>query len=112
MPLGATTTFFLICGNLKVVALLLSLQKRYTKYPRFLCLWDSRAHSKHFTQKVWPSSKTFLCGIYNMKAIPLVDPKKILLPLLRIKLGPMKNMVKVLTKLALLSSIWNQSFHR
>jgi hypothetical protein len=31
-----------ICGDLKVIALLLRLQLGYTKYCCFLCEWDSR----------------------------------------------------------------------
>ena len=89
---------FLICGDLKVVALLLGLQGGYTKYPCFLCLWDSRADSQHYEQKDWPPRTSFLPGNHNVKAVPLVDPKKILLPPLHIKLGLMKNFVKALNK--------------
>ena len=31
---------WLICGDLKVVGLVIGLQGGYTKYPCFLCLWD------------------------------------------------------------------------
>ena len=46
-----------ICGDLKVIGLLLGQQSGYTKYPCFLCMWDSRAKDKHWTQKVWPQGK-------------------------------------------------------
>ena len=39
---------WMICGDLKVVALVLGLQGGYTKYPCFLCLWDSRADKQHY----------------------------------------------------------------
>jgi hypothetical protein len=38
---------WLICGDLKVNGLLLGQQKGYTKFPCFLCKWDSRARDKH-----------------------------------------------------------------
>ena len=37
---------WLICGDLKVVGLVPGLQGEYTKYPFFLCLWDSRADDR------------------------------------------------------------------
>jgi len=36
-----------ICGDLKVIALLLRLQQGFTKYFCFICEWDSRARSLH-----------------------------------------------------------------
>ena len=30
-----------LCGDLKMIAILLGLQGGYTKFPCFLCLWDS-----------------------------------------------------------------------
>ena len=89
---------WLICADLKVVALVLGLQGGYTKYPCFLCLWDSRADASHFTQKMWPRRDEFLPGVRNVKAHPLVDPAKVLLPPLHIKLGCMKNFVKAMDK--------------
>ena len=37
-----------ICSDLKMMAILLGLQAGYTKYPCFLCLWDSRADDRHY----------------------------------------------------------------
>ena len=37
-----------ICGDLKVIRLLMGLQQGFTKYCCFLCLWDSRATGEHF----------------------------------------------------------------
>jgi hypothetical protein len=42
---------WMICGDLKVLSMLLGQQSGYTKYPCFLCEWDSRAKSQHWTQK-------------------------------------------------------------
>ena len=85
-------------GDLKVVALLLGLQGGYTKYSCFLCEWDSRARESHYVKKVWPQRKSCEPGIRNVHYPPLVDPQKILLPPLHIKLGLMKNFVKALDK--------------
>jgi len=41
-------------GDLKVVALLLGMQLRYTKYCCFLFEWDSRDKKNHFVNKLWP----------------------------------------------------------
>ena len=89
---------WLMCGDLKVVGLVLGLQGGYTKYPCFMCLWDSRADDKHCVQREWPSRSGPEPGPHNVLAHSLVDPQKILLPPLHIKLGLMKNFVKALDK--------------
>lgn len=85
-----------ICCDLKVVSMLLGLQGGYTKFMCFLCLWDSRADDKHYIQKHWPQRIEFVPGEANVENLPLVDPKKIILPPLHIKLGLIKNFVKKL----------------
>lgn len=85
-----------IVADLKVVALILGLQSGWTKYCCFLCLWDSRAKLKHYTIKNWPKRTTFKPGIENIENIPLVNPSKVILPPLHIKLGLMANFVKAL----------------
>jgi hypothetical protein len=35
-------------GDMKVTGLLLGQQRGYTKFPGFLCEWDSRARDKHY----------------------------------------------------------------
>lgn len=87
-----------ICGDLKMISILLGLQAGYTKHPCFLCLWDSRADDRHYFQKHWPARDALTPGKCNVKSIPLVNPKNILLPPLHIKLGLMKNFVKALNK--------------
>jgi len=42
-----------ICGDLKIISMILGQQAGYTKYPCFLCKWDS-AHEKHWKVKNWP----------------------------------------------------------
>ena len=39
---------WMLCGDLKVVALLLAMQLGYTKYCCFLCEWDGRDKKNHF----------------------------------------------------------------
>ena len=83
-----------LCGDLKVIGLLMGMQAGFTKYCCFLCLWDSRAVS----QQDWGSRSTFVPGEHSLKENPLVDTNKVLLPLLHIKLGLMKNFMKALHK--------------
>jgi hypothetical protein len=87
-----------ICCDLKVVAILTGLQGGYTKYSCFLCLWDSRADKKHFTQGDWPQRVDHVVGKSNVLKKALVDKESVILPPLHIKLGLMKNFVKALAK--------------
>ena len=65
-----------ICGNLKVIALLLGLQQRFTKYCCFICKWESRARSLHYSRKEWPARKSLEPGIMNVEYQPLVELSK------------------------------------
>ena len=85
-----------VCGDLKVISLLLGLQLAYTKHMCFLCLWDSRDDSNHYSRTIWPPRKELAVGRYNVKHTPLIDPQKVYLPPLHIKLGLMKNFVKAM----------------
>jgi len=87
-----------ICGDLKVIGILLGLQKGYTKMPCFLCEWDSRCKEQHWTRKQWPPRENLTPGQKNVISIPLVPPQKVLLPPLHIKLGIIKQFVKALNK--------------
>ena len=87
-----------LCGDLKVIGLLMGLQAGFTKYCCFLCHWDSRAVSQHYKQKDWGSRSTFVPGKQSLKENPLVDMNKVLPPPLHIKLGLMKNFMKALHK--------------
>ena len=84
-------------SNLKMVGFLLGLQGGYTKFPCFLCLWDSRARTEHWIQKDWPVRSMLTPGSFNVLA-PLVERSKIVFPPLHIKLGIMKQFVKALEK--------------
>ena len=81
-----------------MVHILLGQQAGYVKYPCFLCLWDSRADDQHWQRKDWPIREELLAEANNVINEPLVDRDNILFPPLHIKLGLMKQFVKVLDK--------------
>ena len=85
-----------ICADLKVIALVLGLQTGHTKNMCFLCLWDSRADEKHYLQNVWPPRPSNTTGKFNCVHEQLVDPQKILLPPLHLKLGLVKTFIKAM----------------
>lgn len=87
-----------VCGDLKVISMILGQQGGYTKYPCFLCEWDSRDKSQHWVRKEWPRRDALVPGVRNVLKANLIDPKKVLLPPLHIKLGIMKQFVKALPK--------------
>ena len=79
--------------DLKVVAMLLGMQLRYTKYCCLLCEWVSRDKKNHYVNKLWPKGTSLTPGEKNVYNPPLVLPEKIYLPRLHIKLSLMKNFV-------------------
>jgi hypothetical protein len=60
--LGYTAHDWIICGDLKALCTLLGQQACCTKYPCFMCEWDSRARSQHWEQKYWTSRISFELG--------------------------------------------------
>ncbi|GFV68944.1 uncharacterized protein TNCV_2954091 [Trichonephila clavipes] len=78
------------CGDLKVISMLLGEQSGYTKFPCFLCEWDSRDRKQYYVKQTWPIRKALIPGVKNVERQSLVDPKKILFPPLHIKLGLLK----------------------
>ncbi|KAI6655630.1 Receptor-type tyrosine-protein phosphatase epsilon-like [Oopsacas minuta] len=75
----------------------MGLQQGFTKYCCFLCLWDSRATGEDYKKCDWPK-RTYEVGKTNLQHSPLVDPNKVFLPPLHIKLGLMKTFVKTMCK--------------
>ena len=63
-----------------------------------LCFWDSCVTAQHYETKEWPTRNLYLPGIKNIQLIPLVNPNKVLMSPLHIKLGLMKNFVKAIAK--------------
>lgn len=91
---------WVICVDLKMVNFLLGQQGGYTKFPCFICLWDSRDKQRHWIQKDWPVREELKVGMKNVINVPLVNRDRIILPPLHIKLGIMKQFVKALEKMA------------
>jgi hypothetical protein len=89
-----------ICGDLKVIALLLGLQLGCTKYCCFLCEWDSRDRKKHCIQKQWQKRDSLIPGKKNMLNNLLVNPKKVFLQQLYTKLGLAENFVNTMDEVA------------
>jgi len=73
---------------------LMGLQGEYTKYPSYLCLWDSRPDALHYVQKEWPARTEFTMGSHKVKWDPLIAAYRVLMPPRHIKLGLMKQFVK------------------
>ena len=57
---------WMICGDLKIACMFLGHQVGYTKFPCFLCEWDSRARNLHWTQERWPSRDLLSPGQKNI----------------------------------------------
>ena len=85
-----------VCGDFKMVWVLLGLQGVYTKYSCFLCLWNSRADGKHYEKIHWPARKELTPGMHNVIKEPLVRGENVFLPPFHIKLGLVKQFVKAL----------------
>jgi len=85
-----------LCGDLKVVALLLGMQIRVTNYCCFV--WAGRGKKNHYVNKLWPKRTSMTPKEKNVFSPPLVHPEKIYLPPLHINLGFMKNFVKGMDK--------------
>ena len=87
-----------LCGDLKVVALLLGMQLGYTKYCCFLCQSDSRNKKNHYVNKLWPKRTSLTSEEKNVISSPLLLSEKMYLIPLHIKLGLMQNYVKGMDK--------------
>ncbi|CAH1110019.1 unnamed protein product [Psylliodes chrysocephalus] len=79
-----------------MVNILLGQQSGYTKFPCFICLWDSRAKQEHWVRRNWPLRENMKPEKQNIVQNSLVARDKIILPPLHIKLGIMNQFVKSL----------------
>ncbi|GFU57686.1 uncharacterized protein TNCV_3638411 [Trichonephila clavipes] len=86
------------CTSSQCILGILGQQSGYTKFPCFLCEWDSLDRKQHYVKQTWPIRKALIPGVKNVERQSLVDPKKILFPPFHIKLGLMKQFVKALDK--------------
>lgn len=84
-----------IVSDLKVLTILFGMQGGYTKYPCYLCEWDSRAPNR-YGRTEWPTRQLFKIGQKNVLNPPLVRPEDVILPPLHLKLGYAKQFVKKL----------------
>ena len=65
--------------DLKVIVVLLEMQKGYTMYCGFLCMCDSRDRKSHYIKADWPA-RNLHSSEKNVVAKPLVDPNDVFLP--------------------------------
>jgi len=87
-----------LSGDLTVVALLLGMQLRYTRYCCFLCEWDTWDKKNYYVNKLWPKRTSLTPEEKNVVSPPLILPEKTFLPPLHIMLGLMKDFVKGMDK--------------
>lgn len=51
-----------ICGDLKILSMILDQQSGFTKFPCFLFLWDSRDRENHYVKIHWPARESMESG--------------------------------------------------
>ncbi|XP_036358086.1 uncharacterized protein LOC118763025 [Octopus sinensis] len=79
-----------VIGDFKMVTFMMGLQGGFTKFPCYLCLWNSRETAEHYQRRHWPQWTEFGVRKKNIKWEPLLDPRKVLFPPQHIILGLMK----------------------
>ncbi|MFP3023687.1 MAG: hypothetical protein ACEY3K_12655 [Wolbachia sp.] len=62
-----------ICGDLKVIAILMGMQTGYTKYCCLICKWDSRDRKHHYIQENWPIIDGMQPGSNNVCRVALIE---------------------------------------
>ena len=87
-----------ICVDFKVLNMLLGQQSGFTKYPCFMCGWGSRDRSNHWIKRDWPLRESLTPGLRNILNPALVYRFNVILPTLHIKLGLIKQFLKVPNK--------------
>ena len=84
-----------ICVDFKVLNMLLGQQSELTKYPCFMYEWDGSNRISHWIKCYW-SLRESLTPVYrNILHPALVDRSNVTLSPLHIKLGLMKQFVKI-----------------
>ena len=69
-----------------MVAFLMGLQGGFTKFPCYLCHWDSRNNTAHHQRRIWSKRTELSVGKSNVKWDPLINRSKILMPPLKLDL--------------------------
>jgi len=87
-----------ICGGLKVTGILIGLQGGFTKCCCYSFPCESRSTAEHYIKRDWEPGKTQVPAKDSVQHIPLVNPAKIFLPSLHIKLDLIKCLVKAMAK--------------
>lgn len=87
---------WVICCDLKIVAIITGLKKGFSKHQCFLCLWEGRSRDLHYTDHKWPARVIYKLGHDSIDHMPLVPSSKIIIPPLHIKLGLIRNFVRAL----------------
>ena len=91
-----------VVGDFKIIAILSGLKGGHSKYPCSWCLFDSRAPlDKRYATKNWPVRNPNTPGNTEDGSrinSPLVPADKLIFPLLHIKQGLCKQLIKVLVK--------------
>ena len=87
-----------VIRDFRMVAFLVGLQGGFTKFPCYLCHFDSRDTTAHYHRRMWPKRTEYSVEYSNIKWDPIIDPIKILLHPLHINLGLIKQFVKALDK--------------
>ncbi|GFG35237.1 hypothetical protein Cfor_07299, partial [Coptotermes formosanus] len=87
---------WMVCGDTKVLCMLLGQKQGYIKSPCYICEWDSRAQLKHWLERQWTHRTRLIPGCKNILRKSLVGPEKIILPHLLIKFDLIKQFVKAL----------------
>jgi hypothetical protein len=67
-----------------------------TQFYCFLSEWDSRDRKYYYIQKLWPKRESLVPGQKNVTNTQLINPEKVYLPPLHIKLGLIKKFVKAM----------------
>ena len=101
-----------ICADLKVVAIVMGLQRWWAKYSCFKCLWDTRYSGDQYEINSWPERSSFTTGENSVINPPLIEPEKGILPALHIKLGLMKQFVKAMKETSPVLSYLKSQFSK
>ena len=82
-----------VVRDFRMTAFLVGLQGGFTKFPSYLCHWDSQDTTAHYHRRVCRKRTEYSVGYSNIKWDPFIDLIKILLPPLHINLGFIKQFV-------------------
>ena len=85
-----------VCVDIKVLNMLQCQHSGYTKFACLLCEWGSRDKANHWIKRDWPIRILRTSEHKNISKCALIDPSKVILSPLHIKLGLIKQYVKAL----------------